>query len=199
MGANVFPTPFSGIQEGLIAAKGDLIVGTANDVPGILTVGTNGHTLVAKSSEATGLAWEAPAGGGKVLQVVTATYSTTTSNSTSTFADTGLTATITPTLNTSKVLVLVHHILDRGAQNSANSLDVKLLRDATQLLNHTFLFDTATTLQFVGGWACNYVDSPATTSATTYKTQFRNRNNGASVAINANNTLSSITLLEIGA
>ena len=62
MGANVFPTPFSGIQEGLIAAKGDLIVGTANDTPGILSVAsTAGYTLVAKSSEATGLAWEAPA------------------------------------------------------------------------------------------------------------------------------------------
>jgi hypothetical protein len=68
MGANVFPTPFSGIQEGLIAAKGDLIVGTANDVPGILTVGTNGHTLVADSSVSpTGLKWAAPASGGMTV------------------------------------------------------------------------------------------------------------------------------------
>jgi len=58
MGANVFPTPFSGIQEGLIAAKGDLIVGTANDTPGILSVAsTTGYTLVADSAEATGLKW----------------------------------------------------------------------------------------------------------------------------------------------
>jgi hypothetical protein len=43
-----------------IDAKGDLIVGTGADTFARLAVGTNGHTLVAKSSEATGLAWEAP-------------------------------------------------------------------------------------------------------------------------------------------
>jgi hypothetical protein len=65
MGANVFPTPFSGIQEGLIAAKGDLIVGTANDTPGILSVAsTAGYTLVADSVETTGLKWVAPAASG---------------------------------------------------------------------------------------------------------------------------------------
>jgi hypothetical protein len=42
-------------------AKGDLVVGTGADTFAKLTVGTDGHTLVAKSSEATGLAWEAPA------------------------------------------------------------------------------------------------------------------------------------------
>ena len=63
MSSSVFPVPFSGIQEGIIAAKGDLIVGTANDTPGILTVGANGSIIVADSSTSTGLKWEAPAGG----------------------------------------------------------------------------------------------------------------------------------------
>jgi hypothetical protein len=44
---------------------------------------------------------------GAVLQVVNATYSTDTTNGTTTYADTGLTATITPTSATSKILVLV--------------------------------------------------------------------------------------------
>lgn len=52
------PEPGTGIPESIIAAKGDLIVGTANDTPGILSVGTNGYTLVADSSVSpTGLKW----------------------------------------------------------------------------------------------------------------------------------------------
>jgi len=55
-----------GIPETLIAAKGDLIVGTANDTAGILTVGTNDYVLTADSGEATGLKWAAAAAGGAV-------------------------------------------------------------------------------------------------------------------------------------
>ena len=44
-----------------IDAKGDLIVGTGADAFARLAVGTNGHTLVADSVEATGLKWAAPA------------------------------------------------------------------------------------------------------------------------------------------
>lgn len=46
-----------------IDAKGDLIVGTGADTFSRLAVGTNGHTIVADSSTATGLKWAAPAGG----------------------------------------------------------------------------------------------------------------------------------------
>jgi hypothetical protein len=141
------PEPGTGIPESIIAAKGDLIVGTANDTPGILSVGTNGYTLVADSTVSpTGLKWAvdpvadiittagdliygtaadtvarlgigtagqvlkvnsgatapewgaAPAGGGKVLQVVTGTQATQVTNTTNTYADTNLSATITPTL-----------------------------------------------------------------------------------------------------
>ena len=46
-----------------IDAKGDLIAGTGADTFARLAVGTNGHTLVADSAEATGLKWAAPASG----------------------------------------------------------------------------------------------------------------------------------------
>jgi hypothetical protein len=42
---------------------GDLLTGTANDTPAVLTVGANGTTLVADSSEATGLKWQTASGG----------------------------------------------------------------------------------------------------------------------------------------
>lgn len=67
------PEPGTGIPESIIAAKGDLIVGTANDTPGILSVGTNGHTLVADSSTSTGLVWQAPASGGGMTLLSTTT------------------------------------------------------------------------------------------------------------------------------
>jgi len=46
------------IQNSIIAAKGDLIAGSANDTPAILSVGSNGDTLVADSAASTGLRWQ---------------------------------------------------------------------------------------------------------------------------------------------
>ena len=83
------PEPGTGIPESIIAAKGDLIVGTANDTPGILSVGTNGYTLVADSSVSpTGLKWAAPAAGFGTLTAFTPTlYGGTQGNGT--FTDVG--------------------------------------------------------------------------------------------------------------
>lgn len=54
------PEPGTGIQESIVDAKGDLISATAADTPARLAVGANGTTLVADSSEATGLKWATP-------------------------------------------------------------------------------------------------------------------------------------------
>jgi hypothetical protein len=45
------------VLESIVAAKGDLIVATADNTPGVLTVGANGTVLTANSGEATGLEW----------------------------------------------------------------------------------------------------------------------------------------------
>lgn len=55
-------TPAGAIPDTLIDAKGDLIVGTADDTAGILPVDTDGYVLTADSGETTGLIW-APAAG----------------------------------------------------------------------------------------------------------------------------------------
>lgn len=52
----------AGISASIVDAKGDLIVGTADNTVGRLAVGTNGYTLVADSGETTGLKWAAPSG-----------------------------------------------------------------------------------------------------------------------------------------
>jgi hypothetical protein len=72
----------AGISASIVDAKGDLIVGTADNTVGRLAVGTNGYTLVAKSSEATGLAWEAPVTGSMTLLHTLTLNATSTTQST---------------------------------------------------------------------------------------------------------------------
>jgi hypothetical protein len=188
------------VPKSIVDAKGDIIAATAADTVSRLAVGANNTVLTADSSAATGLKWAAAAGGGKVLQVVNATTSTQTDSSSATYADTTLTATITPTSNTSKVLVFVSQ---NGLykNNDAPYGGIKLLRGATLLVQ----MDTYSTISGAGVSQLNvsststtYLDSPATTSATTYKTQ---SNNGAASSVFRvqHGATSTITLMEIGA
>ena len=57
------------------AAKGALVVGTGTNDAGVLAVGTNTYTLVADSSEATGLKWQAPAAGGGMTLISRTSFS----------------------------------------------------------------------------------------------------------------------------
>jgi hypothetical protein len=92
-----------------------------------LTTPNLGTPSAINLSNATSLAYAAlPTG--SVLQVVNATYATQVSNSTSTYADTGLTATITPKFATSKILVLVNQNgIQRNAGDNYAQLYMKLV------------------------------------------------------------------------
>jgi len=139
---------------------------------------------------------------GSVLQVVQATYSTETGNGTSTYADTGLTATITPSSATSKILVLVTQAgVGKSNDDSANGCTLALLRTSTVITTFAVgLGRTLTANYGLGFNACtNYLDSPATTSATTYKTQFKNYTNANAAYVQYLSTTSTITLMEISA
>ena len=140
---------------------------------------------------------------GTVLQVVSATYSTITSTSTTTYADSGLTVSITPSSATSKVLVLVSI---NGVNKSGVDccLNARLNRDATSISNITGLAAyTGTTATGTGSAAFNYLDSPASTSSTTYKVQIASSNATRSVSINdyaaVLGSVSAITVMEIAA
>ena len=197
-------TDATGIPATIFDAKGDIIAATAADTASRLAVGTNGQVLTVDSTAATGIKWATPAGGGgKVLQVVAATYSTEVTTSSSTYADTGLTATITPTLNTSKVLVMVfQNGIYKTDSNASNALKFRLMRSSTELLVFAkdLAFTNSAIYNYVGTSAASYLDSPATTSATTYKTQFGVTSGlgtvGACQEVGASST---ILLMEIGA
>jgi hypothetical protein len=135
---------------------------------------------------------------GSVLQVVSAIYSSQTTNSTNTYTDTGLTATITPTSATSTILVLFSQNAV-GKQTNATGVGVRLLRGATVILYPgTIVAYTSTTADNRGqSVGCCYLDSPATTSATTYKTQFNSFNNNAIAIVQDASASSTITLMEI--
>ena len=65
--STVFTNAGNAVQKSTIDAKGDLLVGTADNTVGRLAVGTNGYTLVADSAETTGLKWAAASSGALVL------------------------------------------------------------------------------------------------------------------------------------
>ena len=190
-----------------IDAKGDLIAGTAADTFARLAVGTNNYILTADSAEATGIKWAAPAGGGKVLQVVQGTTGTATTLNTTTFTDTTITATITPSSASSKVLAMVCLNYYMGITGNSKGCSTQLLRGATSIFNDgTSSFGTgyivavgSSPVALANRVAMNYLDSPATTSATTYKLQAKTGNVNNDFVCQYDSAMSSIILLEIGA
>lgn len=178
-------------------------------------ISTFAGRLVADSSQSTGIKWAAPAGGGKVLQVVSTAKTDTFTLSSNTYTDiTGLSASITPSATTSKILVIAHITMGTGIDHG-NFL--RLMRGSTPICisdasgNITqatwgaALFDA--NIWYAG--PVNFLDSPSTTSSTTYKFQIRTSGTGQTAYINRSKIdsdsnqacrgTSVITLLEIGA
>jgi hypothetical protein len=165
------------------------------------TAKTNGFVLTRNSAATGGLEWAAAGGGGgggKVLQVVSATYSTATSTSSTSYSDTGLTASITPSASTSRVLVLVNTAIGVEGYSGGDYIGyLQLVRGSTALTS------VNQETQYSGrgrmGAAFTYLDSPATTSSTTYKTQIKSGNTSTTTTAAADSQVCSIVLLEIGA
>ena len=132
----------------------------------------------------------------RVLQVVQGTTTTLASSTSNTYADTGITATITPQATTNKVLVICNTTLFNNAASTDAAL--KLLRGATQVTNNSgYAFNGA------GSAGSDplivALDSPATVAATTYKLQFARVSGSGTVFVQPNSNTGQITLIEISA
>jgi len=181
--------PTGGITDGTIAS-GDL----ADDA-----------VTAAKIADAVGL--------GKILQITSGTTTTDTSMTSTTFADTSLSASITPSATGSKVLVLVNQTF-RTSRTSASTINagLQLLRGSSVIYSPQLsgggggrnfgLNATGTSyLDMNMIYSFQYLDSPSTTSSTTYKTQQAVSEASANMTAvsQENDAPSFMYLIEIGA
>jgi hypothetical protein len=191
-------------DETPLTTKGDLFTFTTVDAR--LGIGANNTVLTADSAQATGMKWAAPAGGGKVLQVVSATTTSGTSIATTTMTDTTITATITPTSATSQILILISVCARGQCTTGTNHVAARLQRNGTTIADYgggssVSRFLRTNTTDFLGMLSVTDYDAPASTSALTYKLQaaVENTANSMTAEFQLSSTPSTITLLEIGA
>ena len=138
---------------------------------------------------------------GHVIQVVHNVSTGQVSTGSSSYTNTGLTATITPKHSNSKVLVIVGQPMSFSiATTSAREGYWNICRGTTQLIEGGSSFDLTenNTFQITAfGNNLTYLDSPATTNATVYKTQMRVSAGTSDIYVGYGNTSGSMILMEI--
>ena len=154
---------------------------------------------------------------GNILQVVNAATSTAVTSTSTSFADTGLSANITLSASTSKVLVLIKQQLyltnlALAAGLYRTSIGVIALRNSTQISAnsssdtggrygiHLAISASASNQVIAGYWGGMFLDTPGS-GTHTYKTQFAvgSAGNTAFAQVGAGYEQSTITLLEVAA
>lgn len=163
---------------------------------------TDAKIAAMAASKLSGQVPAANATSGSIVQVVTGSTNVNVTNSTTTYVDTGITATITPRFSTSRILVLTSiQGLFKSSGSSLNRIGIKLLRNATELDASLANLWTQSAVEARQSSVYNFTDSPASTSALTYKVTFCNEQGVAEVRIqrDSNSGTSSIILLEVAA
>ena len=134
--------------------------------------------------------------GGKVLQVVTATYNVNTTTTSTSYVTSGLEVSITPSSASNKVLIIANGVGNNSGVNTHTAFT--LFRSSTNLSNddamsHLYSNTGAHRSQF----AMNYLDSPNTTSSTTYSVRFKSNAGNETATAHQNDSMSSIIAMEI--
>jgi hypothetical protein len=152
--------------------------------------GTNGLTFNNSTTQASA---------GQVLQVVQGSTTTSTTTTSTSPVTSTLTASITPKFSTSKIFVLIN-FGQAGTNGSAAGLLFYMYRNGSSIaqLAQNTLYNNGTFTLNLGPASFQYLDSPATTSSTTYAVFFASPN-GTSVVTQRDSIVSYITLMEIAA
>jgi hypothetical protein len=191
------------INNTLTTTTGDIIYASGANTPARLAIGTSADVLTVSGGIP---AWAAPAGGGKVLQVVSGTLTASTSTNSTSYSDTGLSVSITPSAATSKILIFLN-APGAAAYAGTNQTDVRglfrLVRTSTTINAGTIgIYNQASaSSQNHTPPYFAYVDSPNTTSATTYKITYKSISASIDFYIQGlvTDSVASLILMEIGA
>ena len=152
---------------------------------------------------------------GNFLQVVQESTTTQVTNTTTTYSDTNLSATITPTSSSNKILICISQQMLFQISSSGGGAGINILRGSTTIFagarNSTGSYDQFISAGNVSSMnhhftkVIHFLDSPNTTSATTYKTQFalyQASTSGSALCQNTSspqNATSFIFLMEVAA
>ena len=178
---------------------GNIISYDASGNPVAIATGTDGQVLTSTGAGSPP-AFEAAAGGGKILQVVSAETSITQVINSSTAANSNLTVDITPAATSSKILILVAFsgLADDGS--AGDRLFTGIDRDGTNIFAMACSAETSISYNSA---QCSpiYLDSPSTTSAVTYTVYGRGSASGYDWRMNYDwgSEKSTITCIEVGA
>jgi hypothetical protein len=137
-------------------------------------------------------------GAGGILQVVSNTFATDTSTTSTSFVATGLTASITPKFSSSKIFIVTTFPVYATVASLSSYLT--LYRGASNLFNAegAFRLENGAGGTLIAG-AISYFDSPATTSSTTYEVYFKSQSASLTTRICLGDATAVITLMEIAA
>jgi len=196
------PDDTSLIKDGAAAIR---TLGSAIDTSLVdLKGGTTGQVLSKATNTDLDYSWITPAAAGTVVKVQSTVITSSAFRTTSTsFVDvTNYSVSITPTANTSKILIIASYSLNQEGAVGVQAI-TRLLRDSTAIVDPVNTH-TATNNSIIRSNSFTYLDSPATTSAITYKIQLKSTNAAEGAIMGSNYNLSpvypySITAIEIGA
>ena len=134
---------------------------------------------------------------GSVLQVVQATNTTRTQTTSTSFVASTLTASITPKYSTSKIMIVAS--VSSYIDTAGNEMQLTVYRNgSTDLSGGIGLTDLYTgNSDNIANQPISYLDSPATTSSTSYTVYLRRTQGGGSVSVNLRGTRDTIILMEI--
>ena len=185
------------INNTLTTTTGDLIYASSANTPARLGIGSTGQVLTVSGGIP---AWAAAAGGGKLLQYVSNTNTTHTTNTTANYQATGLSCTITPASTSNKVLVFVH--IGR-AMTGTGSVDStwqgRIKRGSTVIYDDLWGLYSGTSMSRFHSVDGFYLDSPASTSSLTYTVEFVDSGAGVSAQVGNSGSESCLIVMELGA